>query len=74
MQILDAMRELDGGLDMEHAIGTRVTLEVVERTESGCNGCFFGQGNDCSMFDNWECDGLLRKDKKNVIFKEVKEE
>lgn len=55
---------------MEHAIGTRITLEVVEtENATSCDGCFFrGIAGNCMV----RCIG--RTDGKNIIYKEVKEE
>lgn len=58
---------------MEHAIGTRITLEVVEQKDDSCKGCFFDDTYrgcfDCEIFD---CMAAFRTDHKNIIYKEVK--
>ena len=55
---------------MEHAIGTRITLEVVENKEGICKGCFFKErGISCGSV---QCDLHERTDRKNIIYKEVK--
>ncbi|MCQ2299715.1 MAG: hypothetical protein MJZ81_06295 [Bacteroidales bacterium] len=59
---------------MEHAIGTRITLEVVERTKArGCNDCFFGKEGDCIVFETLECDKFFRADHKDIVYKLIKE-
>lgn len=61
--------------DMEHAIGTRITLEVVEvEARNGCNGCVFDRGIDCQKPVEWYCGETNRKDHKYIIYKKVKEE
>ena len=60
----------------ELKVGERVTitLEAVE-TVKGCDGCFFDGRNGCCVAISlgMECAPKYRSDKKNVIFKEVKE-
>ena len=60
----------------ELKIGERltITLEAVE-TVKGCDGCFFDGRNSCCVAISlgMECAPKYRSDKKNVIFKEVKE-
>ena len=56
---------------MEHKIGTRITLEVVETNNSSCVGCFFLRSNCCRHI---KCCDNDRTDNKNVIYKEIKEE
>ena len=60
----------------ELKVGERVTitLEAVE-TVKGCDGCFFDGRNGCCVAISLgiECAPKYRSDKKNVIFKEVKE-
>ena len=60
----------------ELKVGERVTitLEAVE-TVKGCDGCFFDGRNSCCVAISlgMECAPKYRSDKKNVIFKEVKE-
>ena len=54
----------------ELEIGERVTLEVVENKHS-CEGCFFHSSSNCSV--SLKCTKFTRSDRKDVIFKEVKE-
>lgn len=60
----------------ELAIGSEITLKVVEDKKGECNGCFFYEfasdiyADTCTGF---KCGSTERKDGKNVIFKEVKE-
>ena len=60
----------------ELKVGERVTitLKAVEAV-NGCNGCFFDRRNGCCVAISlgMECAPEYRSDKKNVIFKEVKE-
>lgn len=58
----------------ELKVGERVTitLEVVE--SKSCDGCFFDRNGGCVAISlGMECVPKYRSDKKNVIFKEVKE-
>ena len=62
----------------ELKVGERVTitLEAVEAIKSkGCEGCFFDERNGCCVAISlgMECVPKYRSDRKNVIFKEVKE-
>ena len=62
----------------ELKVGERVTitLEAVEAVKGkGCDGCFFDGRNGCCVAISlgMECTSKYRSDKKNVIFKEVKE-
>lgn len=62
----------------ELKVGERVTitLEAVEAVKGkGCDGCFFeGADGYCGATSlGMECIPKYRSDKKNVIFKEVKE-
>lgn len=59
-------------LEMEHAIGERITLEVVEVKERTCNGCFFQKFYDC--YEIGKCWDSFRTDNKNIIYKEIKED
>lgn len=58
-------------------IGSEITLKVVEDKKGECNGCFFYEfasdmyAETCTGF---KCGSTERKDSKNIIFKEVKEE
>lgn len=55
---------------MEHKIGTRITLEVVEHKTFTCEGCFFKIYNkSCSCY---HCLPTERADGKNIIYKEIK--
>lgn len=59
---------------MEHAIGTRITLEVVEDEKYTCIGCFFyNQRNVCNEL-GVKCLDEERTDHKNIIYKEIKED
>ena len=57
---------------MEHKIGTRITLEVVE-TESItlCCGCFFR--DKCTENRSKGCSAKSRTDGKSIIYKKIKE-
>lgn len=58
---------------MEHAIGTKIILEVVEGDD--CEGCLFGNHeHQCEVLRGWECQAEFRTDHKNVIYKEIKAE
>lgn len=52
-----------------------ITLEAVEAVKSkGCDGCFFDRNGGCGAAPlGLKCLPKYRSDKKNVIFKEVKE-
>ena len=60
----------------ELAVGSEITLKVVEDKKGECNGCFFYEfasdiyADTCTGF---KCGSTERKDGRNVIFKEVKE-
>lgn len=60
----------------ELAVGSEITLKVVEDKKGECNGCFFYEfasdiyADTCTGF---KCGSTERRDGKNVIFKEVKE-
>ncbi len=58
---------------MEHAIGTKITLEVVEKKERTCEGCYF-KSYGCTRPFRWVCSKNLRTDHKHILYKEVKEE
>lgn len=62
----------------ELKVGERVTitLEAVEAVKSkGYDGCFFDRNGGCVAISlGMECVPKYRSDKKNVIFKEVKEQ
>lgn len=64
---------------MEHAIGTKITLEVVKTTlevveskDDRCDGCYFD--HFCNKPKDWICYSQERTDHKNIIYKEVKED
>lgn len=62
---------------MEHAIGTKITLEVVESNKDGmhpCTGCFFDYENTCMLPGENICRKNSRSDRKNIIYKEIKED
>lgn len=55
---------------MEHKIGTRITLEVVECDwASTCADCFLYRSEIC---DVCRCRASQRSDHKNIIYKEIK--
>lgn len=59
---------------MEHKIGTKITLEVVEADSiSLCCGCFFRLLCTRNRSANI-CNAKTRSDNKNIIYKEIKEE
>lgn len=62
---------------VELKVGERVTitLEAVEAVKGkGCDGCFFDRNGGCVAISlGMECVPKYRSDKKDVIFKEVKE-
>ena len=57
----------------ELKVGERVTITL--EAVKGCDGCFFDGRNSCCVAISLgiECAPKYRSDKKNVIFKEVKE-
>lgn len=57
---------------MEHAIGTKITLEVVEGIS--CKDCFFNYGQSCGKSHDTKCAAFDRTDHKSIIYKEVKED
>lgn len=58
---------------MEHAIGTRITLEVVEASKDyRCDGCFFDAKDGCVETHGWCCLCRNRTDGKSIIYKEIK--
>lgn len=57
----------------ELKVGERVVLEIAETEEETCYGCFFFGNSACEVWRKYQCSPKLRKDNKNVIFKEVKE-
>ena len=57
----------------ELKVRERVVLEITETEEETCYGCFFFGNSACSVWKEYPCSPSLRKDNKNVIFKEVKE-
>lgn len=54
---------------MEHKVGEVITLEVVERENSLCKGCFFYKFSDC--YNAVNCSGLRREDGKSIMYKEI---
>lgn len=56
---------------MEHAIGTKITLEVVEDNGGGCEDCFFF---DWDVRCHISCLAQERTDHKDIIYKEMKDE
>lgn len=66
---------------MEHAIGTRITLEdgriaeVVEDAGEVCDNCIFNVFDSClPQGIGGYCTEEYRTDHKNIIYKEIKEE
>lgn len=62
---------------MEHAIGTKIQLEVVERDmHNNCNQCFFTNLCEDGEFlaSLISCASWERTDHKNIIYKEIKED
>ena len=58
---------------MEHAIGTRITLEVVEnKNQLSCEGCFFYEMMACPPSAKGRCISLFRTDHKDIVYKEIK--
>ena len=59
----------------ELKVGERVTITLEAVEHDTCEGCFFDGRNGCcvAMSLGMECLPKYRSDKKNVIFKEVKE-
>lgn len=57
---------------MEHSIGTKITLEVVE-SDKACEGCYFEELCEYSGDIPIECWEKYRTDHKNIIYKEIKE-
>ena len=66
------MKELKVGERVTITIedGEKITIEAVEQKNS-CKGCFFYKGY-CA-FSTIKCSKFIRSDRKDVIFKEVKE-
>ena len=58
----------------EFKVGERVVLEITETEKETCYGCFFFGNSGCEVWRKYPCSTSLRKDSKNVIFEEVKEE
>lgn len=58
----------------ELKVGERVVLEITETEKETCYGCFFFGNSACEVWRKYPCCPKLRKDSKNIIFEEVKEE
>ena len=60
----------------ELKVGERVTITLEAVESKACDGCFFNRRNGCCIVISFgmECAPECRSDKKNVIFKEVKEQ
>lgn len=67
---------------MEHKIGEIVTLpdgikaKAVEQ-EGGCKGCVFAPSGCLQRYGRWligRCTPYHRTDRKNIIYKEIKED
>lgn len=57
-------------------VGAEIVLKVVETKEADCTGCFFDEIANIINIETCnriKCASNERSDKKNVIFKEVKE-
>lgn len=57
----------------ELKVGERVVLEITETEKETCYGCFFESKGACEVWRKYPCSTSLRKNSKNIIFKEVKE-
>nr|DAG54656.1 MAG TPA: hypothetical protein [Caudoviricetes sp.] len=57
----------------EFKVGERVVLEITETETMTCAGCFFESKGACEVWRKYPCESKQRSDRKNVIFKEVKE-
>lgn len=55
--------------NMDHEIGTRITLEVMESKEGSCKGCYFE--HRCREYRR--CRENERTDHKNIIYKAIEE-
>lgn len=61
---------------MEHAIGKKITLEVVEsNVQENCDECDLAY-ICCQELSSqrWQCVAEHRTDHKNIIYKEIKDE
>lgn len=61
---------------MEHAVGTKITLEVAEVENDRCDGCYFHNftRSGCDKPKTWDCYARSRTDAKNIIYKLKNEE
>ena len=57
----------------ELKVGERVVLGIVVTETATCAGCFFNGKGACEVWRQYPCAREQRSDRKNVIFKEVKE-
>lgn len=57
----------------EFKVGERVVLEITETETMTWAGCFFESKGACEVWRKYPCESKQRSDRKNVIFKEVKE-
>lgn len=57
----------------EIKVGERVVLDIVATETITCAGCFFDSKDVCEIWRKYPCASVRRSDRKNVIFKEVKE-
>lgn len=50
-----------------------IKLIVTTNSNDDCNGCYFDENRKCAIDDSMgECLKFFRKDKKDVIFKQIK--
>ncbi len=57
----------------ELKVGERVVLDIVTTETITCAGCFFESKGVCEVWRKFPCASIRRSDRKNIIFKEVKE-
>lgn len=57
----------------ELKVGEKVVLSIVVTETVTCAGCFFDGKSGCEVWRKYPCASKQRSDRKNVIFKEVKE-
>lgn len=57
----------------ELKVGERVVLNIVATETITCAGCFFDSKGACEVWRKYPCASIRRSDRKNIIFKEVKE-
>ena len=57
----------------EFKVEERIVLDIVVTETATCAGCFFESKGACEVWRQYPCAREQRLDRKNVIFKEVKE-